>query len=378
MTTTVAVDGWNVTADEPAEDMLAALTPPKDEDPQPRVTVQDGEPVPEDPDAKVKEAAAELGKRGGKAAAEARKAAEKEKPAAKEPEPEPEETAEQKAAADRKAREGNPRHDPKARIAQLAREKREVEAAAEQERRRAAALEARLAEIERKVAPPAAERPAEPQKAAGKLEKPDPNNYETHDEYLDARDEYNRQKWDAEQQDRQRAAAVQQQAHAFVAHIQQVANTHAERVAQASESDPDFLSRVTPDVAAICPSIEMQPGEPLQASHIVADEIIRSEKGPALMLHFSAHPDEFQRILALRTRTRDEIEEVKFEVRHVARSLGAATGATSPRTRVSQAPSPVRPPTGAPPTAADSDPAEGDSYDEHFRKMNAKERRGTR
>src|SRR5918995_1099487 len=92
VSTTVQSGGLEVTSNhETPEAMVESLTPPKPEDPQPRVTVKDGQPVtPEGEDeAKVKEAAAELGKRGGKAAAEARKAAEKPEEATPEGEDKP-------------------------------------------------------------------------------------------------------------------------------------------------------------------------------------------------------------------------------------------------------------------------------------------------
>ena len=95
---------------------------------------------------KRSEAASELGKAGGKAAAEARKSSQddvtnfdeeaeiKAREAEEEDEEKPEDT-----------KKGNPRHDAKARIQQLARERAA-------ERARANALEARLAAVEQWIA----------------------------------------------------------------------------------------------------------------------------------------------------------------------------------------------------------------------------------
>jgi hypothetical protein len=369
MSETVTVDtgSYSVSSNtETADEITAALSP--------------------DEASAVSEAAKALGKKGGEAAAAARKAKPKEAPEAEADDDEDDEAAELAAAekAEKEGKLGKPRHDPRARMLQKAREAAEAKREAEKARAEAAQAKAEAArhaaEAESlragKSAPAAAApEPAKPAAAGTGTPKladflPNHDTYEAAlEEFTDARDAYNRSQWEAEQAERQKATAKDRE-------IRAALDEFGGRMDKARAEDPTFLDRAAPLLRgpdALRPSFTRKDGERLEARHIIMDEALNAENAPALLLHFVEHPDDLQRIKALRS-----IQDIQVEVRVLSKSLnGHSAAPTAPApVSVSMARPPVRPVTGSPHTAdALRDDA---SYDEHVRVMNAKERRISR
>lgn len=376
MSTTVVVPGGlEISSSDgtSAADMVASLTPPEaDAAKTPRVTVEAGKPVKQPSDDPVSRAASELGKKGGKAAAAARAAeAKAAKKAAKptegtggggvaEGEDEQAGKAVAKGAAtgddegdesdaDAEAgndKRGNPRHDPKARINVLAREKREA-------RERAERAEARVQELERerqaRAARPAAEGAHEDRRAAAADADPDPEpnegDYETHAEWMSAH-----ARWSVRDERRQLAA---QDAHHARAHHQATAHVEAmetfrSRVHEAIEADPEIRDRILSIGKQLVPVEDLPEGAQPRQSNVMASLIIASEQTVPLLLHFESNPEDFQRIAALRTPADILRAMAKLEYRLEAATAGASSEALP---EVSKAPPPVRPVTGAPRTA---------------------------
>jgi hypothetical protein len=112
-------------------------------------------------------------------------------------------------------------------------------------------------------------------------------------------------------------------------------------------------------------SFQLEKGQAPTAPNWLADEFILSpEQAPALMLHLTEHPEEFQRLVALPTR-----REVTREVTRLAARLEAATAGASPEPekQVSKAAPPVRPVTGAPYIADAEEYRPGMSFDDYAR-----------
>lgn len=67
----------------------------------------------------------------------------------------------------------------------------------------------------------------------------------------------------------------------------------------ARAADPQFDTRISPEVANLRPIDVLGPDEPVTAMSALAQEIVLSADPIALMRHFSDHPEELQRIGAL-------------------------------------------------------------------------------
>ena len=318
-------------------------------------------------------AASELGKRGGKAAAEKRaakgdssdlevettdeKPAKPEKVEAKaEPEEKPEakpDKAEAEKPEEKPKKEGDPRHDPKARMLEATRQAAEAKRELAAERAAKAAVEARLEALERSTPRPTAE--AKPK--ADPDAKPTPDAFESYEEYLDARDAHNRKAWEAETQKRSQAEAVDR--------------AIGEQKRKFAEVTVPNLEKYSEEVLSLQTEFQIPEGTKPSGENWIANELFFSpESAPTLMLHFTEHPDELQRIAALPSPRAVSREMAKIEAR-----LEAAPTATSPeREDVSRAAPPVRPVTGKPYVSESDEYRPGMNLDEYAKVWNRQKR----
>lgn len=310
----------------------------------------------------LSEAGSQLGKKGGEAAAEKRAAKAEEKPEPTEKpketpvdeqerraeakmakdagvsEEKPEEKAEAKPEGEEKAEPekpedkklGNPRHDPRARMLEATRKEAEAKRVAAAAEQRARELEARLAALERGEKPKAEAEAAAPK--WDKSKKPAPDTFDTYEEYLDARDEFNKSQWEAELRQQSTMAAVNQAIDAQIGKFHKAAAQN--------------LDKYSDDVLSLKTEFQLAEGETPDGSNWVANELVFSpETAPSLMLHFSAHPEDLQRIAALTTARAVSREMAKLE----ARLETAPTGNGAKQEEdVSRAAPPVKPVTGKP------------------------------
>ena len=367
--TTVVSDGFSISTNRGTAAELEANL-------KSEAVPAEGEP--EDPkkaeERETKAAAAKLGKKGGEAAAKARAKADKE-PDGLEHEPEAAtEKKETKTEPPEPETEpetpGNPRHDAKARIAQLAREKNE-------ERTKREALEARLAKLEaERVAPakPAGEK--DPETAAAP-KKPTPDDFGTYEEYVEAladhkADERIRK---MRQEDEQR-----QQLDKAVEHVKKRGETFRERVFAAEKADPALKARLAAPEAVelqkeLAPSWSVPPGTPMKAINAISDAIIDSELAPQLLVYLAENPDDMDRIRSLPDHAAVMRAIGRLEGT-VSSQEAAPVSAVAPRSAqpVSQAKPPVRPISGAP-AAGEDDPDAEDDFDAYKRKADARDSR---
>ena len=298
-----------------------------------------------------KEAASELGKAGGKASAEARAAkAEKEPEPEKEPEkpkdkPEPDEAEPEKEP-------GNPRHDAKARIQQLAREKNEERAARRELEARLETLEAERAKPKVDLIPPTEEK------------RPRPDQFGTYEEYVEAAAEYKaEQKLHQVMEAAERKRAADSHANGIVQRIE----TFKERLAD----EPDLVSRVDERLLNLQPTFTLPPGTQPGPLNVIADEIISSEVTAKLMLHLTEHPEEMSRLAKL-----PNAREIARAVARLEDKL-TAPPASPPTSRpvfeeVSRAAPPVRP-VSTSAAAYDDDLDDDAPLDRHISVMNTRE-----
>jgi hypothetical protein len=341
MSTTVSMGDFNVTSNSPAADVVASLTPVKEDAAQPKVIVEDGQNVEEK--ARLAKAAAELGKAGGKAAAEKRAAAKDDE--ADEAKRKVDEEITAAEPADKK-KLASDRVQEATRAAAAAKR----EAAAEKASREQ--TERRLAELEKRSAPP--EQPKAPAADDGK---PKVGDFEDHADFVEALASWKAEKIFAEQYEKRRkeAAARYQETHA-VQTIGSAVDKHLERVAAVKKGDPSykenyyaFMDRQSPEVQSLKPSFQLAQGEPYGPLNAIADELIKSEMPRELMEHLSANPDEIQRLAALP----NPQAIIRAVGRLEARLEGAPRGTSPSEPEVSKANPPVRPVTGSPHIAED-------------------------
>ena len=160
-------------------------------------------------------------------------------------------------------------------------------------------------------------------------------------------------RWSDESRKRQDATAQER-------HLMDQANIFTAKIKEAG-----ITEKLSAEVLALQPIFTLEPKQVPDGSNFIASELFSSpESAPALMLHFTEHPEELQRIAALTTPRAVSREMAKIEAR-----LEAATAGTSSKSKeeVSKAAPPVKPVSGVPYVAESDEYREGMSFDEYAR-----------
>jgi hypothetical protein len=314
------------------------------------------------------------------------------------PEPEPEDPVAAAAAAARGANgqytktaapdvETTPakkaRHDPQARIEQAIAKQREAERRAEQAEQRAQTLE----QIRPRLAappPPRADAASAAAPAAEKFPRFDQwsatRPEATHDDYLDARDEWRDARAETVQRDR---AETAQRTQAFETRAQ----TFGQRYADAVQADATLAQRINPQLLTAKPlstltradkAIISAIPDPTQRDQFaflcfLADQWIDSDHAVAL-LEYVSDPREFQRLATLPP------DQVIRTLAKVEAGFAAAPSDRGPvaKPSASQAHPPIKP-LGSAPRAPDADDGSDDEpVEKFFARENAKDRKAGR
>jgi hypothetical protein len=193
-------------------------------------------------------------------------------------------------------------------------------------------------------------------------EKPNPKDFDDYEQYLDARDQHNRSQWQREQERTRHAETTVSQIKA-----------HLDAARQAMT--PEVYEAISPDLLQIEPYFALSEGAPLTVDNLIMGEVVYArEKGPAVLKHLSEHPEELQRLRALRTHP-----DIRVEVRYLAKTLGSTPDAIAgdppgdgerpPKAATSKAAPPFRPVSGAPHIAdGDESPRENEDFDAWHRR----------
>lgn len=385
MSSTVSVGDFTVTSNADAASMVESLRPEGEDDGQPKIITDRGEPAEKEPKEGLSKAASELGKEGAKAAAKARKEAIKAKPikdAPAEPEkkaaPAPSEEAAE--AGDEfqpePTRKGNPRHDPEARVAQATREAREAREEAARERLERERLSHEVSLYRSGKAHPGAVAQEENVRGSERPATAQETGEPRLDDFLAENENYNaglqawmtaRDKW------RDGEAAKRFQAHTAAAKYASEVGGAVEkwrgRMGDEVKADPEFVATVKPITDQIgFPSRLLPQGERPGPKNWIADDLwSEPDRAPAILRHLAENEDVFQRLAAL-----SSPRAITRELARIEASLDAATtGASSepPKPQTSKASPPVRPVTGAPSVAqGDGAPRPGESFDDWNRR----------
>jgi general stress protein YciG len=349
MSSTVAVGSMEVSSNhESAQEMVAALKPAKEQSDAPRVVSDAGRDA-DKPESDLTEHMREIGKKGGEASAKAR--AEQAKAAEAKPEPEAKEP-EAKPEAEDADKPGNPRHDARARVMEATRKLAE-------ERKRADALEARLAALEAGRAPeqpkPAAEAGA-PAQPGGR---PVADQFETYEDFVEALTD-----WKADQREAKKQAEATQRAQ-VEQHTQALTSTmdgFLGRLAKAREATPDLETRIDPRLTALVPAFTLPPGQEPGPLNVLGQELIESEHSVELMLYLSEHEEEVVALLKSPSPA-----ALARGVGRLEAKLAGQPEPEAPREKpVSRAPAPLRPVT--PSSVPDSDVTGDMDFDTYMRR----------
>lgn len=274
--------------------------------------------------------------------------------------------APEKALVEPEEPKAKPRNDPKARMLDATAKEAAAKRERDEARTEAAALKARIAELEAKATPAPKLEP----KAATEAE-PTVDQFDTYEKFVDARARWAaRQEWDARETARTTHEAQQREEH-----LQRAVNDGFEkRYSAIVAEDPEFQSRIMPSLvtAVRYGMLSAEDRKSASLGSIVMEEIFHSEHPKELLLHVS-DPEVAQRLATLPpTKLRQEL--AKFD----ARLDAASPGGPAPIAPVSKAKRPIQP-LGTSHVGADADEITGEeSVDEHIRKANAADRRSRR
>ena len=185
--------------------------------------------------------------------------------------------------------------------------------------------------------------------------KPAPDAFETHDDYLDARDEWNERRIERKQAKAADGVRVSQEHQELTAAQQARVQKFADQLDAATKTDPEFSKKLTPEVRALKPFEALAPGERGGPENVVAAQIFDSPIAPQVLLHFSEHPEALARLIAMpadiqampqRVRTHHHIQWIVKEFGKVEAALSAPapkeTPSPAPSKTLTSAPSPAQ------------------------------------
>ncbi len=161
--------------------------------------------------------------------------------------------------------------------------------------------------------------------------------------WLDDRDDWRDARRDALQQARMSAEALHQA-------DTERAQTFSSQIAEQTKSDPEFLSKVSPDVLELRPVEALGPGEKFGPKELIGSELLKSTVAPKLMSYWTEHPEELQRLETVPEHLRKLPTAERGRQYHIwlSRELGKLEASlerpsTTPNKTVTSAPAP--PPT---------------------------------
>ena len=150
---------------------------------------------------------------------------------------------------------------------------------------------------------PPAEARREPEKPYDGLDpsdpKPAPDSFEDFNEYLDARDSWNERRIERKAAKAADGARVTQEQQELTAAQQARVQKFADQLKTATTTDPEFATKLTPEVRALKPFAALAPGEHGGPETVVAEQVFDSPIAPQVLLHFSEHPEALARLIAM-------------------------------------------------------------------------------
>lgn len=130
---------------------------------------------------------------------------------------------------------------------------------------------------------------------------PRPNvaQFQTLEEYEDARDEWHDRRIGRKQARAAEGAKVATAREELTTAQRARAEKFIGQLDSAKAADPEFVGKLTPDVLALKPFDALIPGEAGGPANVVAEQVFDSPMAPQVLLHFSQHPDALARLTAM-------------------------------------------------------------------------------
>lgn len=170
-------------------------------------------------------------------------------------------------------------------------------------------------------AKPAESSPAETKKSWEQYrnlpDAPKQTDFESYDDYLDARAEFIA---DKRYEAREQAAVAAAKQHQEVQQYQTRVQTAQKRVQAYREKHPEAMPNET--LASIPPISQLPPGAPVRPEHFVMEQVIDSDLPGELLMHFTEHPDVFESLLTMRP---------EAIVRHIGKLEAALSSPAEPQ-----------------------------------------------
>ncbi len=194
------------------------------------------------------------------------------------------------------------------------------------------------------VQPPAQRAPA-PEKFPSITEWGQQNPDKTLDDYLDARDGWREQQVQTRTEQQEITAAQQQRVESFVGKLN-----------EARAADPEFVQKLSPRVRDnLKPFEALAPGEASGPINVIGAQVYDSPVAPAVLLHFSQHPEALAALEAIPPSIAmlPPSVRVRAHIQHIIREFGKLEGrlagdpahpspaaAAAPSSSISKAPPP--------------------------------------
>lgn len=130
-------------------------------------------------------------------------------------------------------------------------------------------------------------------------------------------------------------------------------DTFTQQLDSARVADPEFVSKLTPEVRALKPFDALAPGEPSGPANVVAEQVFDSPIAPAVLLHFSQHPEALARLTSVpdSIKALPRAAQAKAHIQWIVREFGkleATLDTAAPAAASAPAPA-ASPVTSAPP-----------------------------
>lgn len=195
--------------------------------------------------------------------------------------------------------------------------------------------------------------------------------FDTYDAYVKAQ-----ARWEARQilQQEREADMQRQQAALQSREQQQHVTRYAQQLQEASADDPEFATKVRPELLDLKPYSLLTPEERQTATvyNAIAEEILRSENAPGLLRYLSENFDtEFQRLATLQTP-----DQLRWSMARLHGRLDAVSSigpAATPRP-LSSAKPPIKPMGSAPSAGDDAELSDDLPIEEWIRRSNHRDR----
>lgn len=270
---------------------------------------------------------------------------------------------------------GKPRNDPQARVEAATAKEAQAKREREETLRENASLKARLEALERRqpdvprgtsAVEPAAEKPKEQpdhlryKALPGYPKLGDFTGEDAFEDWMVAKDLFI-----ADQRFEERTARQQQETSQREQQASEAAHAtaFAERLGKTAEERQVFIDSIDPRLANTPRITALRPGETATFGNYLVEQIYRSESPKELMLHFTAHPDDVQRLATLPPlQVMREIGKLEATLAPPAASPKTGTAEPPPRSKASP---PIQPVKGSSQHASDEPPGDDASEEAH-------------